>query len=141
MNRNKLKTYAPKARRDFIAAVTARAAKFGIGKSKIEPVQIQGEVAVIAGQPHPKRVADQRERLVSRIGLRGFDQVMEEAAYTWFNRFAAIRFMEVHGYLDHGYRVLSHPDGKATPEILEHAQHLTSYAGKWVTGGRSGGVE
>ena len=45
-------------------------------------------------------------------------------AYTWFNRFVAIRFMELHGYLDHGYRVLSHPDGKATPEILEKAEHV-----------------
>ena len=43
-------------------------------------------------------------------------------AYTWFNRFVAIRFMELHGYLDHGYRVLSHPEEKAAPEILEHAR-------------------
>ena len=50
---------------------------------------------------------------------------MEAMAYTWFNRFAAIRFMELHGYLDHGYRVLSHPDPeKPTPEILEHAEHV-----------------
>ena len=35
---------------------------------------------------------------------------MEALAYTWFNRLVAIRFMELHGYLDHGYRVLSHPD-------------------------------
>ncbi|OAN44502.1 BREX-1 system adenine-specific DNA-methyltransferase PglX [Magnetospirillum moscoviense] len=124
MNRNKLKTYAPKARRDFIAAVTARAIKFGISKDAIEPLQVQGNVALIAGQAHPRKVADQRSKLESRVKTRGFEQVMEEAAYTWFNRFAAIRYMEVHGYLDHGYRVLSHPDGKATPEIVEHAQHL-----------------
>lgn len=124
MNRNKLKTYAPKARRDFIAAVTARAAKFGITKNAVEPVQVQGNVAVIAGQAHPKTVAEQRAKLEARIKTRGFEQVMEEAAYTWFNRFAAIRYMEVHGYLDHGYRVLSHPEGKATPEIVEQAQHL-----------------
>ena len=49
---------------------------------------------------------------------------MEALAYTWFNRFVAIRFMELHGYLDHGYRVLSHPEGKTTPEILEHAEHV-----------------
>ena len=50
---------------------------------------------------------------------------MEALAYTWFNRFVAIRFMELHGYLDHGYRVLSHPDQtKPTPEILEHAEHV-----------------
>lgn len=124
MNRNKLKTYAPKARRDFIAAVTARATKFGITKNAVEPVQVQGNVAVIAGQAHPKKVAEQRAKLEARIKTRGFEQVMEEAAYTWFNRFAAIRYMEVHGYLDHGYRVLSHPEGKGTPEIVEHAQHL-----------------
>ncbi|WP_040476803.1 BREX-1 system adenine-specific DNA-methyltransferase PglX [Paramagnetospirillum caucaseum] len=124
MNRNKLKTYAPKARRDFIAAVAARAIKFGISKDAIEPVQVQGNVALIAGQAHPRKVADQRSKLESRVKNRGFEQVMEEAAYTWFNRFAAIRYMEVHGYLDHGYRVLSHPEGKATPEIVEHAQHL-----------------
>ena len=46
-------------------------------------------------------------------------------AYTWFNRFVALRYMELHGYLDHGYRVLSHPEGKATPEIVEHAEDVT----------------
>ena len=49
---------------------------------------------------------------------------VEAMAYTWFNRLVAIRFMELHGYLDHGYRVLSHPEGKPTPEILEHAEHV-----------------
>ncbi|MGY0715228.1 BREX-1 system adenine-specific DNA-methyltransferase PglX [Azospirillum argentinense] len=124
MNRNKLKTYAPKARRAFIQAVTARASKFGINASKIEPVQVQGDVALIDGQAFPRKVAEQRRKLEERITLRGFEQVIEEAAYTWFNRFAAIRFMEVHGYLDHGYRVLSHPEGKRTPEIIEHAEHI-----------------
>src|SRR6266446_5747380 len=32
--------------------------------------------------------------------------------------------MELHNYLDHGYRVLSHPEGKGIPEILEHAEHV-----------------
>ena len=40
---------------------------------------------------------------------------MEAIAYTWFNRLVAIRFMELHGYLDHGYRVLSHPKAGARP--------------------------
>ncbi len=124
MNRNKLKTYAPKARREFIAAVIARAARYGITKSKIEPVTIQGDVALIAGKPFPKAVAEQRRKLEQRIRHRGFEQVMEEAAYTWFNRFAAIRYMELHGYLEHGYRVLSHPEGKPQPEIIEHADHV-----------------
>ena len=66
-------------------------------------------------------MAEPRKRLEERIRRDGFEQVMEEMAYTWFNRFAAIRYMELHGYLDHGYRVLSHPEGKDQPEILEHA--------------------
>ena len=50
---------------------------------------------------------------------------MEAMAYTWFNRLVAIRYMELHGYLEHGYRVLSHPDpAKSTPEILEQAEHV-----------------
>jgi len=46
---------------------------------------------------------------------------MEAIAYTWFNRFVAMRYMELHGYFDHGYRVLSHPEGLSHPEILDHA--------------------
>ena len=62
-----------------------------------------------------------RKRLEEQIRRDGFERVMEAMAYTWFNRFAAIRYMELHGYLDHGYRVLSHPEGQDQPEILEHA--------------------
>ena len=49
---------------------------------------------------------------------------IRDRAYTWFNRLVAIRFMELHDYLDHGYRVLSHPEGKPTPEILQYAEHV-----------------
>ena len=124
MQTTKLKTYAPKARRDFIAAVTRRAASFGLSAKGISPVREEGEVVVIEGQAYPKRVGAQRARLAERIRRQGFEQVMEAAAYTWFNRFAAIRFMELHGYLEHSFRVLSHPAGGALPEILEQAQHV-----------------
>lgn len=124
MKRNKLKTYAPKARRDFIRAVTEQAAKVGIAEGHIEPVEVKGDVVIIGGRAFPRNVAEQRRKLESRIGLHGFNQVMEGVAYTWFNRFAAIRYMEVHEYLDHGYRVLSHPEGKDMPEILEKADHV-----------------
>ena len=124
MNRNKLKQYAPQARRDFIAAVTDRAAYYGLTKQHIQPITEQGDVALIGGKPFPRHVAEKRKRLEGHIKQRGFEQVMEAMAYTWFNRLVAIRFMELHGYLDHGYRVLSHPEGKPTPEILEHAEHV-----------------
>jgi hypothetical protein len=124
MNRTQLKQYAPQARRDFIAAVTDRAAYYGLTRDKIETITEQGDVVIIAGKPFPRHIAAKRKRLEERITRQGFEQTMEALAYTWFNRFAAIRFMELHGYLDHGYQVLSHPDPeKTTPEILEHAEH------------------
>ena len=67
MQTNKLKTYAPKARRDFIAAVTRRAASFGLSAKGISPVREEGEVVVIVGQAYPKRVGAQRARLAERI--------------------------------------------------------------------------
>jgi hypothetical protein len=124
MNRNKLKTYAPQARRDFIQAVTDRATHYGLTATKVEPVTEQGEVVLIGGRPFPKAVAAKRKKLEARIKKLGFEQTMEAMAYTWFNRLVAIRFMELHGYLEHGFRVLSHPQGHTQPEILEHAQHV-----------------
>ena len=121
MNRNTLEAYAQKARRDFIAAVTGRAAFYGLTAKNIEPVVEQGDVTMIGAHAFPRNVAVPRKRLEERIRQDGFEQVMEAIAYTWFNRFAAIRYMELHGYLDHGYRVLSHPEGRPYPEILEHA--------------------
>ena len=130
MNRNVLKSYAPQARRDFIQAVTDRAAKVGLTAKAATPVTIKGDVALIGGQAFPKAVAGQREALEARVGRQGFDQAMEAIAYTWFNRFVAIRFMELHGYLEHGYRVLSaapaaDAQAAALPEIMTHAEHLT----------------
>jgi len=124
MNRNKLKTYAPEARRDFIEAVTARAAQYGLTAKKIEPMTVEGDVAMIGGKPYSKAVGEKRKKLEARINRDGFEQTMEAMAYTWFNRLVAIRFMELHEYLDHGYRVLSHPQGHSLPEIVEHAEHV-----------------
>ena len=121
MNRNTLEAYAQKARRDFIAAVTARAASYGLTAGSVGPVVEEGDVTVIGAHAFPRTVAEARTRLEGQIRRDGFGQVMEAMAYTWFNRFAAIRYMELHGYLDHGYRVLSHPKGQPYPEILEHA--------------------
>ena len=124
MNRTKLKNYAPQARRDFIQAMTDRAAFYGLTAKKIEPVVETGRRGRDRRPGVPRAVAKKRKQLEDRIKRHGFEQTMEALAYTWFNRLVAIRFMELHGYLDHGYRVLSHPEGKPTPEILEHAEHV-----------------
>ena len=123
MNRSALKKYAPQARLDFIEAVTLRARRLGLDPTLPVSVEQKGDVLLIAGQPFPASFAKQRMALAQRIQQQGFSAVVEALAYTWFNRLVAIRFMELKGYLSHGYRVLSHPEG-AQPEILEHAQHL-----------------
>jgi type II restriction/modification system DNA methylase subunit YeeA len=125
MDRNKLKTYAPQARRDFIQAVTDRAAVFGLTPDKIEPIKEQGDVAIIAGKAFPASIVQKRKRLEERLHRHSFEHVMEAMAYTWFNRLVAIRYMEIHGYLDHGFRVLSNPDpAKTIPQIVERAEHV-----------------
>ena len=120
MNRKRLESYARKARREFISAVTDRAALYGLTAKSIEPALEAGDVTLIGARAFPRDAAEPRKRLEERIRRDGFDSVVEEIAYTWFNRFAAIRYMELHDYLDHGYRVLSHPAGLDQPEILEH---------------------
>jgi len=124
MNTSKLKTYAPAARKEFMRAVTERAAYLGLSKDQIEPAEVKGEIALIGDRAFPKGIVPQRERLEKRITEEGFDVVMESVAYTWFNRMLALRYMELHGYLDNGFRVLSHPNGGHIPELLEQAAHV-----------------
>ncbi len=123
MNKANLKSYAPKARLDFIKAVTERANVLGISAAGVVPAEVRGDVALIDGREWPAKVAGQRDELIARIKRHGFEQTMDEVAYTWFNRFAALRYMEIHDYLGHGWRVLSSGDG-GLPEILRHASEV-----------------
>lgn len=125
MNTAKLKAYAPKARRDFIAAVTKQAQKYGVTADQIHPVEITGDVAVVNGKPFPVKLADKIKKLGERVNTTGFEQTMEQVAYSWFNRLMAIRYMELHSYLDHGRRVLSHPDHDTGFQILDECTDIT----------------
>jgi len=123
MNKAKLKAYAPQARKDFIAAVSARANQLGISDKSIAPAEKRGDILIVEGREWPASIGPQRDRLIKRIGKEGFAQTMEAVAYTWFNRIAALRYMEIHDYLGHGHRVLSSRDG-GLPEVLPHAAEL-----------------
>ena len=130
MNKSSLKAYAPQARRDFIEMVRGRAALLGLTEQDnqlhIAESVVQGDVAVILGQAYPKVVDAQRQTLIQRIRLHGFDATLEAIAYTWFNRFAALRYMEIHGYLSHGQRVLSSQIVGGLPDILTHALDIAA---------------
>ncbi|EPT9501332.1 BREX-1 system adenine-specific DNA-methyltransferase PglX [Vibrio parahaemolyticus] len=137
MNTNKLKAYAPKARLAFMDAVKKRAAVLGIYENKISEATTQGTDTLIEGRIFTRKQGQQRQQLVRRIealggGKDGYNQFINEMAFTWFNRFTAIRFMEVNGYLDHGFRMLSKEvDAEFGQgfEILTHAADVAEDLG------------
>ena len=130
MNTNKLKSYAPKARLSFMEAITKRAALLGLYAQGIADITMDGESAIIEGRVFTRQQGQQRNQLVKRIEALGtnngkfvlkdgFEQFINETAFTWFNRLTAIRYMEINGYLDHGYRVLSKGEGSKFGEGFE----------------------
>ena len=128
MNKNAIKKFAIEARKKLIDSVTDKAGMLGITeKSCSEPITkgVDFEVyQTVAGTEVTlnKRQCEQRRRLVSQIHSRGFEAVVEEVAYTWFNRICAIRFMEVNDYLPNRVRVLSsEKEGKMEPDLVTQA--------------------
>ncbi|GJA13360.1 BREX-1 system adenine-specific DNA-methyltransferase PglX [Aeromonas caviae] len=127
MNTNNLKKVAPRARTAFIKAITARAGEFGITAKGVSAPTVSGDVLQVAGFTHPARFVSAITRLQERVANEGFAQLIEQMAYTWFNRFCAIRFMELksdEGYLEHGVRILSHPTQPQGFEVLDRAPEV-----------------
>ena len=120
MDKNAIKKYAVWAREELIEKVTARAVKYDIVKDK----ELNPSLDSINGEVLSESEKNERKALIKRINEDGYDQVMEEVAYTWFNRFIAIRFMEVNGYLPSHIRVFSNENGEFRPQILSEAIHL-----------------
>ena len=102
MNTSHIKSYAPKARSAFIAAMTKQAAKYGITAKGIEPLEQKGDLALIGDRAFPASIIRRRATLVQKVAQLGFAQAMDQAAYSWSNRLCAFRFMELKGYLEHG---------------------------------------
>ena len=120
MNKTAIKNFAIAARLTLIDAVTQRAYEYEVTENgKNNPDQTEA-----GGQALTPTELSQRRQLIERIRLNGFAQTMEEAAYTWFNRFIALRFMEVNGYLPSRIRVFTDETGAFKPEILSEASRL-----------------
>lgn len=132
MNKNAIKKFAIDARNKLIASVTDKAGMLGITKDACsEPITkgVDFEVyKTTAGTEVTlnKKQCEHRRKLVEQIKARGFDAVIEEEAYTWFNRICAIRFMEVNDYMYPArVRVLSSEKaGKNEPDILTLAPDI-----------------
>lgn len=120
MNKNAIQKFAIWARTELIAQVSQRAYQYGIDETGF------GDPAAdtIGGRVLTPEEKSQRQELVKQIQEKGYPQVVEEAAYTWFNRFIALRFMEVNNYLPSHIRVFSDGSGAFKPEILNDVLHL-----------------
>lgn len=120
MNKNAIKNFAVSARIMLIQAVTQKAFEYEVTENgKNDPSQ-----AAVNGQSLTPSEQSQRAQLIAQIRAKGFASTMEEAAYTWFNRFIALRFMEVNNYLPSHTRIFSDEDGNFKPEVLTDAVNL-----------------
>lgn len=120
MDKNAIKKYAVWARRELIEKVSQKALQYGIEEGKELDPKLDSINGVLLSDDEKK----QRQALIHKINENGYTQVMEEVAYTWFNRFIALRFMEVNGYLPSHVRVFSDESGSFKPQILAEAIHL-----------------
>lgn len=120
MDKNAIKKYAVWAREELIEKVTAKAVENAIVDGQEMDEQLESINGIVLSETRKK----QRASLIKKIKEAGYDQVMEEVAYTWFNRFIAIRFMEVNGYLPSHVRVFSDENGNFNPQIMAEAIHL-----------------
>ena len=120
MNKNAIKKYAIWARNELIDRVSHRAAVYGItdeDHGDMNADSVNGSLLTVT----EKR---QRQALIRKVNAQGYQIVMEEVAFTWFNRFAALRFMEVNGYLPSHVRVFTNDEGEFKPQMLTEAIHL-----------------
>lgn len=120
MDKNAIKKYAVWARRELISRVTQKALQYGITDKEIVPADAFSVNGVVLTAQQKK----ERQALIAKINAEGFEQVMEEVAYTWFNRFSALRFMEVNGYLPTHVRVFTDEENRFKPQILAEAINL-----------------
>ena len=117
MNKTAIKNFAVWARTNLIDAVKQKAFEYEIK----ENCDYDSNLEVIAGRLLSNEEKEQRRELIIQIKNKGYEQVMEEVAYTWFNRFIALRFMEVNTYLPTRIRLFTDENGDFKPEILKEA--------------------
>ena len=120
MDKNAIKKFAVWARTELIARVSLKGVEYGITEDNIEDANADSVGGKILTADEKK----QRQALIAEINDKGYKQVMEEVAYTWFNRFSALRFMEVNGYLPSHVRVFTDEENNFRPQIITEAIHL-----------------
>lgn len=123
MDKRILQTYSVWAKENLEKQIEISLRTLGINSDKdIKKAKKVGDLTIIEGDAnsYPADLYGRRQSIVTLIASKGYKNVIEEFAYTWFNRFVALRFMEVHDFLPHGFRVLSSRSGDIEPEILKN---------------------
>lgn len=120
MDKNAIKKFAVWARTELLTRVSLKAVEYGITEDNIEDANADS----VGGKVLTADEKKQRQALIAEINDKGYKQVMEEVAYTWFNRFSALRFMEVNSYLPSHVRVFTDEENNFKPQIISEAIHL-----------------
>ena len=120
MDKNAIKKFAVWVRTELIARVSLKGVEYGITETHIDDANADS----VGGKVLTSEEKKQRQALIAEINAKGYKQVMEEVAYTWFNRFSALRFMEVNGYLPSHVRVFTDEENNFRPQIITEAIHL-----------------
>lgn len=118
MDKGSLKFFATESRKDLLEKMKNKLAVFGItskGIKELEEKQKMGNKIEINGTLYPKKSYDS---LCSRYKVLGYEQLLEESAYTWFNRLVAFAFMEINNYIDE--RIVFNSGDRIEPEILDN---------------------
>ena len=127
MDKTAIKTFAINSRKKLMEDVEYKMSLVGIDKDNIyEPISSANGIETYQLGGSTNSIYDndisKRERLVKEVKQKGFENVVEEVAYTWFNRIIAIRFMEINNFLPTKTRVLSSETaGKIEPDIITEA--------------------
>ncbi|QHV91478.1 BREX-1 system adenine-specific DNA-methyltransferase PglX [Lacticaseibacillus paracasei] len=137
MDKKKIHDFAVKARRELIESVELKLTQVGITRDGVKEklptstaeiaFYVPNDTEGVSGRDTSRRVS-----LVQRLQTAAakddwhtaYDNLVEDASYTWFNRIIALRFMEVNHYLPSRVAVLSSEEGRAEPDILAHALEI-----------------
>lgn len=129
MDTKALEKFCPWARVELIDAVHLRCVRYALDDAgrAAHPADadvVAGTVLTPSEKTQRAALFERIERLNEERGGKGYAAFCEQQAYSWFNRFAAIRFMELHGYLSNNVRMLSAGSGAFEPECLRMASEL-----------------
>lgn len=120
MNKNAIKSYANYAHDQLVKQIKLKAFDYGFTESCTPELNVDS----VKGKLLSIEEKNQLNALIKEVKHHGLDYVIEEVAYTWFNRFIALRFMEVNNRLPQRIRVFTNENNEFKPAIKTEALHL-----------------